>query len=128
MTHKIATFEKVMLLLLWKNSQIIFHSRRGFHGSLANFKINWQILYLLKNPLRTYFSICYRSDDFFHCSSKLMFLAIVPTALALLLFLSLSWIRNWTIKDKCGNSKGKQWVAIQVNLLFDVGILKYLYD
>ena len=40
-----------------------------------------------------------------HSSSKLMFVAIVPTILTLLLFVSLSWVRHWSLRN-CKNTKG----------------------
>jgi len=38
--------------------------------------------------------------------SNLMFVAIVPTALALIIFVSLSWVKNWAIKSQCDKNKG----------------------
>lgn len=35
-----------------------------------------------------------------------MFVALVPTALALLLFVSLSWVRHWALKGHCNKTKG----------------------
>ena len=43
---------------------------------------------------------------FLSYSSNLMFVAIVPTALALIIFVSLSWVKNWTIKSQCDKNKG----------------------
>ena len=36
-----------------------------------------------------------------------MFVAIIPTAVALFIFVSLSWIKNWAIKGHCNKNKGK---------------------
>ena len=43
---------------------------------------------------------------FLSYSSNLMFVAIVPTALALIIFVSLSWVKNWAIKSQCHKNKG----------------------
>ena len=43
---------------------------------------------------------------FLSYSSNLMFVAIVPTALALIIFVSLSWVKNWAIKSQCDKNKG----------------------
>ncbi len=42
----------------------------------------------------------------FFCSSSLMLVAIIPTALALILFVSLSWVRHWALKCRCNQTKG----------------------
>ena len=43
---------------------------------------------------------------FLSYSSNLMFVAIVPTALALIIFVSLSWVKNWSIKSQFDKNKG----------------------
>ena len=55
-----------------------------------------------------------------------MFVAIAPTALALILFVSLSWIRNWALKGRCNQTKGIIFQPSSPALIL-LGLLKTFY-